>query len=204
MSLHHDDPDVREKFNRVVPRELERVQAVIEDMMELARPATIHREPVNMNELLTQVLELFESQANAQGIKIIPEYEPELPYCMADRKRLHRCFSNIVSNAIQAMPNGGDVTVRTRQATAVLFPSTGLPEPRSESAIQVTIADTGQGIPADRLSRIFDPFFTTKEKGMGLGMAITHRIVEDHKGTIDVQSEVGLGTTFTIHLPMTV
>jgi signal transduction histidine kinase len=204
MSLHHDDPDVREKFNRVVPRELERVQAVIEDMMELARPATIHREPVNMNELLTQVLELFESQANAQGIKIIPEYEPELPYCMADRKRLHRCFSNIVSNAIQAMPNGGDMTVRTRQATAVLFPSTGLPEPRSESAIQVTIADTGQGIPADRLSRIFDPFFTTKEKGMGLGMAITHRIVEDHKGTIDVQSEVGLGTTFTIHLPMTV
>jgi signal transduction histidine kinase len=204
MSLHHDDPDVREKFNRVVPRELERVQAVIEDMMELARPATIHREPVNMNELLTQVLELFESQANAQGIKIIPEYEPELPYCMADRKRLHRCFSNIVSNAIQAMPNGGDVTVRTRQATAVLFPSTGLPEPRSESAIQVTIADTGQGIPADRLSRIFDPFFTTKEKGMGLGMAITHRIVEDHKGAIDVQSEVGLGTTFTIHLPMTV
>jgi signal transduction histidine kinase len=68
----------------------------------------------------------------------------------------------------------------------------------------VTITDTGQGIPADRLPRIFDPFFTTKEKGMGLGMAITHRIVEDHKGMIDVQSEVGLGTTFTVHLPMTV
>jgi signal transduction histidine kinase len=202
MSLHHDDPDVREKFNRVVPRELERVQAVIEDMMELARPAAMHREPVNLNELITQVLELYESQAAAQSIKIEREYERELPFCMADRKRLHRCFSNIVSNAIQAMPNGGDLTLRTHQVGTMLFPNSGLPDPHSEPAIQVTVSDTGQGIPADRLSRIFDPFFTTKEKGMGLGMAITHRIIEDHKGMIDVQSEVGLGTTFTIHLPL--
>lgn len=202
MSLHHDDPDVREKFNRVVPRELERVQAVIEDMMELARPATVHREPVNLNDLLTQVLELYEGQANGQSIKIAREYEPDLPFCMADRKRLHRCYSNIVSNAIQAMPTGGDLSVRTRQVSTMVFPNASLSDPRPEPAIQVTISDTGQGIPADRLSRIFDPFFTTKEKGMGLGMAITHRIIEDHKGTIDVQSEEGLGTTLTVHLPL--
>jgi signal transduction histidine kinase len=202
MSLHHDDPDVREKFNRVVPRELERVQAVIEDMMELARPAAMHREPVNLNELVTQVLELYESQASAQTIKIGRKYEQELPFCMADRKRLHRCFSNIVSNGIQAMPNGGDLTLRTHQVPTMVFPNSGLPDPRPEPAIQVTISDTGQGIPPDRLSRIFDPFFTTKEKGMGLGMAITHRIIEDHKGTIDVHSEVDLGTTFTVHLPL--
>ena len=202
MSLHHDDPDVREKFNRVVPRELERVQAVIEDMMELARPATMHREPVNLNELLTQVLELYEGQASGQGVKIGREYDQELPLCMADRKRLHRCFGNIVSNAIQAMPSGGDLTVRTAQVSTMVFRNAGLPEPRGEPAIQVTISDSGQGIPADRLSRIFDPFFTTKEKGMGLGMAITHRIIEDHKGTIDVKSEEGLGTTFIVHLPL--
>ncbi len=202
MSLHHDDPDVREKFNRVVPRELERVQAVIEDMMELARPAAIHREPVNLNELVAQVLELYENQASTQGIKVGREYEQDLPFCMADRKRLHRCFSNVVSNAIQAMPNGGDLTLRTHHVATMLFPNSGLPDPRPEPAIQVTVSDTGQGIPADRLSRIFDPFFTTKEKGMGLGMAITHRIIEDHKGTIDVQSEVGVGSTFTVHLPL--
>lgn len=202
MSLHHDDPDVREKFNRVVPRELERVQAVIEDMMELARPATMHREPVNINELLTQVLELYEGQASGQGIKIVREYDQDLPFCMADRKRLHRCFSNIVSNAIQAMPTGGDLSLRTSQVSTTLLPNPGHPDPRPEPAIQVAISDTGQGIPADRLSRIFDPFFTTKEKGMGLGMAITHRIVEDHKGNIEVQSEESLGTTFTVHLPL--
>jgi two-component system, sporulation sensor kinase E len=72
----------------------------------------------------------------------------------------------------------------------------------TEAALRVIIRDTGQGIPPERLSRIFDPFYTTKEKGLGLGMAITHRIIEDHKGTIDVQSQVGLGTTFTIHLPV--
>ena len=202
MSLHHDDPDVREKFNRVVPRELERVQAVIEDMMELARPATVHREPVSINELLTQVLELYEGQASGQSIKIVREYDQDLPLCMADRKRLHRCFSNIVSNGIQAMPSGGDLSLRTSLASTTLLANSGHPDPRTEPAVQVAISDTGQGIPADRLSRIFDPFFTTKEKGMGLGMAITHRIVEDHKGTIDVQSEEGLGTTFTVHLPL--
>jgi signal transduction histidine kinase len=202
MSLHYDDSDVREKFNRVVPRELERVQAVIEDMMELARPASVHREPASLNDILSQVLELFESQADPQGIKISREYELDLPFCMADRKRLHRCFSNLVSNAFQAMSSGGELTVRTRRIPAMIFPDTGLPDPRPEPAIQITITDTGQGISADRLSRIFDPFYTTKEKGLGLGMAIAHRIVEDHRGTIDVQSEVGLGSTFTICIPL--
>ena len=202
MSLHYDDSDVREKFNRVVPRELERVQTVIEDMMELARPASVHREPASLNDILSQVLELFESQVNPQGIKISTEYELDLPFCMADRKRLHRCFSNLVSNAFQAMSSGGELTVRTRRIPAMIFPDTGLPDPRPEPAIQITIADTGQGISADRLSRIFDPFYTTKEKGLGLGMAIAHRIVEDHRGTIDVQSKVGVGSTFTVCIPL--
>lgn len=201
MSLHHDDPDVREKFDRVVPRELERVQAVIEDMMELARPATLHLEPVNLSEVLTQVLELYEGQATTQGIKITREFDPALPPCIADRKRVHRCFSNLIANAIQAMPNGGDLTTRASQAEAVLLAAQPGGTPM-EPAICVTITDTGQGIPPERLSRIFDPFYTTKDKGLGLGMAITHRIVVDHKGTIDVQSQVGLGTTFIVHLPL--
>jgi signal transduction histidine kinase len=202
MSLHYDDADVREKFNRVVPRELERVQAVIEDMMELARPANVHREPVNLNDVLSQVLELFENQVAAQNIKISREYALDLPFCMADRKRLHRCFSNLVSNAIQSMPSGGDLTLRTRPIPGMIFADTGVADPRPEPAIQTSIADTGQGIPSDRLPRIFDPFFTTKEKGLGLGMAIAHRIVEDHRGTIDVQSQVGLGTTFIVSFPL--
>ena len=202
MSLHHDDPDVRQKFDRVVPRELERVQGVIEDMMELARPAALNLEPTNLNEVLTQALELYEEQAATQGVKVAREFDPDLPFCNADRKRLHRCISNLLANAIQAMAKGGDLAVHTSLVSdvpAAASPSAGAPP---DAMIRVTIADTGQGIQPDRLSRIFDPFYTTKEKGLGLGMAITHRIVEDHTGTIDVQSQVGLGTTFTIHLPV--
>jgi signal transduction histidine kinase len=109
--------------------------------------------------------------------------------------------SNLVSNAIQAMPQGGKLTLAT-SLVDVAFPASRPPGTKPEAAIRVTVADTGQGIPAERLSRIFDPFYTTKEKGVGLGMAITHRIVEDHKGTIDVQSEVGKGSVFTLHLPI--
>jgi two-component system NtrC family sensor kinase len=206
MSLHHEDPDVRAKFDRVVPRELERVQAVIEDMMELARSSTLNLEPTNVNEVLAQVLELYEGQATTLGIKICREFAPDLPVCMADRKRLHRCFSNLIANGIQAMANGGELSIGTDRIPIISVP--GLqPDPsaanaRDASAIRVVIGDTGQGIPPDRLSRIFDPFYTTKEKGLGLGMAITHRIIEDHKGSIDVQSQVGIGSTFTMHLPV--
>jgi signal transduction histidine kinase len=201
MSLHHDDPEVREKFDRVVPRELERVQAVIEDMMELARPSTINLEPANLNEVIAQVLELFEGQISAQGVTVQREFQQDLPFCMVDRKRLHRCVSNLVSNAIQAMPNAGQLTLRTA-LVHMAFPASRPPGTKPEPAIRVTVTDSGQGIPPDRLSRIFDPFYTTKEKGVGLGMAITHRIVEDHKGTIDVDSEVGKGATFTLHFPI--
>ena len=206
MSLHHDDPEVRQKFDRVVPRELERVQGVIEDMMELARPTTLHLEVTNLNEVMAQMLELFESQAATQAVKVSREFGPDLPPCMADRKRLHRAFSNLVANGIQAMTAGGDLDVRTSLVHPARSPEfqaslSGVQAP-TEVALRVIIKDTGQGIPPERLSRIFDPFYTTKEKGLGLGMAITHRIIEDHKGTIEVQSQVGLGTTFTIHLPV--
>jgi len=203
MSLHHDDPDIRAKFDRVVPRELERVQAVIEEMMELARPTSLNLEPTNLNEVLMQVLEMFEGQVTDQGIKVAQEFGQDLPFCLSDRKRLHRCFSNIIANGIQAMTGGGDLAVHTSlvptySSAPAVAAGAGVP---IGPAIRVVIADTGQGIPPDRLSRIFDPFYTTKEKGLGLGMAIVHRIVEDHRGNIDVQSQVGLGTTFTIHLP---
>lgn len=208
MSLHHDDPDVRAKFDRIVPRELERVQGVIEDMMELARSSMLQLEPTDLNQVLAQILELYESQATSQGVKISREFGPDLPFCMADKKRLHRCFSNLIANGIQAMATGGDLAVRT-SLVPVTKSSNPLGSGAAEGApnglaIRVVISDTGQGIPPDRLSRIFDPFYTTKEKGLGLGMAITHRIIEDHQGSIDVQSQVGLGTTFTIRLPVSV
>ncbi|MFQ5839902.1 MAG: ATP-binding protein, partial [Candidatus Methylomirabilales bacterium] len=207
ITTHHADPDVRAKFERVVPRELERVQRTLEDMLELARPSSLSFEPTDINEMLLQVFEVFEQTLTDRKVVVTPRLAHPLPRVQADRKKLYRCLSNLMENAIQSMPQGGEVTIRS----ALVYqsaPATG-PPPADPTAMQetlpyvkVSIRDTGHGIPREVLARIFDPFFTTKERGVGLGMAIAHRVVEDHHGTIDVSSLVGQGTTVTISLPV--
>ncbi|MCI0372312.1 MAG: ATP-binding protein, partial [candidate division NC10 bacterium] len=204
MSQNFQDPEVRTKFDRVVPRELERVQRVLEDMLELARPSSLNREPTDVNEVLLQVMELFERQLSEQGIVATTNLAFPLPKTMADRKKLHRCFANAIHNAIQAMPKGGRLTVSSglfvapRSALSLAEGAEG----SAREIIRILVADTGVGIPSELLPHIFDPFFTTKEKGTGLGMAIAHRIIEDHLGAIEVSSRLGEGTTFRLTLPV--
>lgn len=217
MSRHYDDPNVREKFDRVVPRELERVQSVIDDMLELARPSNHTLERINPNDLLLQALETFETQVAAQRITVKQELHPTLPLTLADRRRMHRCFQNIILNAIQAMPDGGELMLSTSLAPREGEPPAADPGPHEAAGalspraaphasgpeeFVIRIGDTGHGIPESQLPRIFDPFFTTREKGTGLGMAITHKILEDHRARIAVASRVGHGTTFAIYFPV--
>ena len=204
MSQNFQDPEVRTKFDRVVPRELERVQRVLEDMLELARPSSLNREPTDVNEVLLQVMELFERQLSEQGIVATTNLTFPLPKTMADRKKLHRCFANAIHNAIQAMPKGGRFTVSSRLFVAPRssLSLTDAAEGGAREIIRILVADTGVGIPSELLPHIFEPFFTTKEKGTGLGMAIAHRIIEDHNGAIEVSSRVGEGTTFRLTLPV--
>ncbi|HEV8662680.1 MAG TPA: ATP-binding protein [Candidatus Methylomirabilis sp.] len=204
MSQNFQDPEVRTKFDRVVPRELERVQRVLEDMLELARPASLNREPADINEVLLQVMELFERQLSEQGIVATTNLTFPLPKTMADRKKLHRCFANVIHNGIQAMPKGGRLTISSGLFVA---PRSSLarpeaPQQEARETLRVLVTDTGVGIPSELLPHIFDPFFTTKEKGTGLGMAIAHRIIEDHLGAIEVSSRVGGGSTFRLTLPV--
>lgn len=204
MSQNFQDPEVRTKFDRVVPRELERVQRVLEDMLELARPSSLNREPTDLNEVLLQVMELFERQLSEQGIVATTNLAFPLPKTMADRKKLHRCFANVIHNAVQAMPRGGRLTVSSGLFVAPRssLSRTDAAQQEARESIRVAVADSGVGIVPELLPHIFDPFFTTKEKGTGLGMAIAHRIIEDHLGAIEVSSRVGEGTTFTLTLPV--
>ncbi len=216
MSQHYTDPGVREKFDRVVPRELERVQGVIDDMLELARPRNMTLEMVNLNDPLGQALETFETQIEAQRVIVKQDLHPNLPPTLADRKRLHRCFMNIIANALQAMPSGGELSLSSSLAPrdgdgaepdagrggGTVWPVPGLWDDRMGSdEVVIRLGDTGHGIPEDQLPRIFDPFFTTRDTGTGLGMAITHKILEDHRARITVTSRLGQGTTFTIYFP---
>lgn len=195
--------------DRPRPRELEiivaqtdRITKLIQQLLNFARPARIAVQPVKLNDLLREVLGLTEHQIAKERITVKTDLQADLPTITGDENQMEQAFLNIVINAWHAMPAGGTLTLRTRTAPAGDHPRrAGRPTP---PGVEVSIADTGIGIPAEHLSRIFDPFFSTKGvgRGTGLGLAITRRIVEDHHGTIEVASEVGRGTTFTIRLPV--
>jgi signal transduction histidine kinase len=128
-------------------------------------------------------------------VVIIFDYANNLPRLSVDRQRLEQLFTNLIINATQAMPNGGQLSLQTRAA----------PSQNGTAAdeVIVTIADTGPGIPVETQQHIFEPFFTTKTRGTGLGLTIARRIVEEHGGTISIESEADQGTRFIIHLPIT-
>ncbi len=185
----------------IIVAQTDRITKLIQQLLNFARPTRMAVHPVRLNDLLREVLGLTEHQIAKERISVVSELQPDIPAIAGDENQLEQAFLNIVINAWHAMPSGGTLTLRTRTAPGGdRRRRRGRP---ASPAVEVSIADTGVGIPAEHLPRIFDPFFSTKGvgRGTGLGLAITRRIVEDHHGTIEVASEVGRGTTFTIRLP---
>ena len=167
--------------------EVSRCSRIIRNLLDFARQTEPTLRLVDINRVLEQVLAMVGHQAQLQNLEVIKEFNPSLPHVLGDFDQLQQVFTNLILNAIQAMPNGGTLTLRNSV---------------TDNVIQVDIQDTGLGIPKENLSQLFTPFFTTKEKdkGVGLGLAVVHGIVERHKGRIKVKSEVGKGTTFSIYL----
>ena len=180
---------------------------MIEDILLVSRPPQLHCVPCHITDVLDSTLSHWEAQAAAQGIIIERYYAPYLPRVQADVLRLERVFSNIISNAIEAMPQGGRLRIAVRRCQRVDRGDKGRFNNRRQKGerkgyLEIEIADTGVGIPAPLLERIFEPFFTTKAKGTGLGLTIARRIITEHGGRISVHSQEGRGTTFSIELPV--
>ena len=184
------NPTFLEKFNITVPREIDRINQLVEDLLELTRSRKRPWAPVNVNPLLLQITELHGEEMKKKEITFESHLEPNLPSVHGDPDSLYRAFSNIVINSIQAMPNGGVLKVFSEAD----------PVP---AMVKITFRDSGVGMDEKTTKNLFNPFFTTKDKGVGLGMALTHKIIEDHRGTIEVLSEPGKGSTFTVRLPVT-
>jgi signal transduction histidine kinase len=142
-------------------------------------------QPVNFNELVTETMRLFEAQLAKANIRASAQLDPALPPVHADAEQMTRALRNLVLNAIDAMPKGGTLTVRTCAAGA---------------GVRLEVSDTGQGLTPEECQRLFTPYYTTKTHGTGLGLAIVQSVVSDHKGRIAVDSEKGKGTTFRIDL----
>ncbi|MBI2931273.1 MAG: HAMP domain-containing protein [Planctomycetes bacterium] len=174
---------------QVIINETNRCSKIIKDLLQFSREAQSDRKPERINNVIRQTLPLLEHQAEFQNIQIRLELDEALPPIVIDAAQIKQVLMNIIQNAAQAMPNGGALTIATSARAG---------------SVAVRISDTGCGIPPENLEKIFDPFFTTKDpgKGTGLGLAVSLRLAENHGGTIDVASEVGKGSTFTIVLPL--
>jgi PAS domain S-box-containing protein len=201
LERRFDDPHFREKFESVVPRELERINGIVERLLELARPSRMSFTLVRLPALLDRVVELYANQIEARQIVVARQYARDVPPIQADAEAVYRVVVNLVANALDAMEGGGRLTLRAgwSESHDPLLPS------RRRSAdrrAKIEVEDTGGGIPASESDRIFNPFYTTKEGGTGLGLALAHKIVEDHGGTINFRSGRAGGTVFTVVLPL--
>jgi two-component system sensor histidine kinase BaeS len=183
-----DDMDYRESFKRTVDREFEQVKRVLEDLRNLAKPKPLEKYPLDVNKTLHGLAESMLAGAESSGISLETEFVFGPLWIEGDLYALNRVHRNLLTNAFQATPPRGRVVIRTMR--------------RNDQAV-IEIADTGSGIPAERLSTIFDDYYTTKKQGLGLGLALSKKLVEQLGGTISVTSQVGVGTTFTMHFPIT-
>jgi signal transduction histidine kinase len=180
------DQESRDTFHKTIERELQTLKHFMDDLRNIVKPKPIERFAMDVNSTVSEIVETMRNEGDRQGIAIEAVCAGTPLVVDGDRFALGRVFRNLITNAIQATKAGGRVTITTA---------------RVGEHVEVRVADTGAGIPADRLPRIFDDFVTTKSRGLGLGLAISKRIVEQLDGTITVESEVDRGTAFTVRFP---
>lgn len=177
-------------------KELERTSRIIRNLLDFARQSEPIMKPVEINKVIEAALLLVENQINLENINLKKGLDPNLPSVFADFDKIQQVLINIILNAIQAMPEGGTLTITSSNAGIVRIGGS------QKNAVKIVIEDTGVGIPKENLNKLFTPFFTTKEKGkgVGLGLSVAHGIIGKHKGKMEVESELDIGTTFTIYL----
>jgi two-component system nitrogen regulation sensor histidine kinase GlnL len=189
------------EYTGVLLKEVDRVNRIIETLLDLGRPVQVRLVPVNLHQLMERVTLLAEEASRAAGVTIVRRYDPSLPPILGDEDRLLQVFHNVVGNALEAMKQGGRLTLSTRVSLNPLYGKVDLGGGQ-RTMVEVAVTDEGGGIPESVRARIFDPFFTTKERGLGLGLALCHRILDEHRGAIHIESAAGRGTTVTCFLPI--
>jgi len=186
-----DDDSLIKSNLGVIEEQASMAKRIVSNLLKFSRQSNPILRKTDLNDSINSVLRLLRYSLEAKGIEVQTDLQEDIPYVEADPGQLEQVFTNIIVNAKDAMArNGGKLTVRTRYNDRT-------------NMIEVIFSDTGEGIPPENIPRLFDPFFTTKEvrEGTGLGLSVSHGIIEDHKGTIEVESKVGVGSSFIIKLP---
>src|SRR5258706_4055377 len=191
----YEDPEFRDGFQSLALKEVDRICGLINDLLSFARPSKPNVAPESVNDVVDNIARILETQAKEKGVAIERQLGENLPKAWIDREQMKQVFMNLILNAIQAMNGTGSITLMSR---SVMKNGT---QPAGEF-VQVEVKDSGVGIPQENLQHIFDPFFTSKDEGSGLGLAVSHQIVQEHGGFVTVESTVGSGTSFFVHVPV--
>lgn len=184
MSMKED----HSMYFKVIMSELRRIESTITEFLILAKPQAIQFKDNDMRTVMNETLELLNGQALMNNIQFNIEYAGELPDVFCEPNQMKQVFINIIKNAIEVMPSGGFVTIKIDN-----LPS---------DYIHIVIEDEGEGIPEKKIKRLGEPFYTTKDRGTGLGLMVSYKIIKEHKGKVEVESEVGVGTKFHIYIPI--
>jgi two-component system NtrC family sensor kinase len=179
-----------------IQKELERTTRIIRNLLDFARQSEPTMAPVDVNKAVEAALLLAGNQISLENINLVKTLNPQLPPVLADFDKIQQVLINIILNATQAMPDGGNLSISTSVVEGIRI------NDEIKKTIRIVIKDTGIGIPPENLKKLFTPFFTTKAKGkgVGLGLSVVHGIIEKHKGKIEVDSQPNVGTTFRIYL----
>ncbi len=181
-----DEYEKKENLNVIVDQCM-RAKEIIQRLLDFSRPSKGLQSEVDINEVVDCVVELLKHQYALLGVNIITDYGKGLSKIKADDKRLHEVFMNVIKNARESMPDGGDITIITGEENGVIL---------------VEIRDEGEGIQEENIKKVFDPFFSTKLKGLGLGLSVCYGIIKDHGGEMHFESETGKGSRLLITFPV--
>jgi PAS domain S-box-containing protein len=191
--LSKDDPK-REYLNRIT-KEIDRLNELLKTFFSFAKPQQLNLVHCDIKAIINEIIPFLIKEIAEKGIRFVETYPPQLPKIKVDKNQMHQVFLNLFLNAIQAMPNGGELKIE-------VSPEISRSQDGSKKKfIKIVISDTGTGIPTNIVQKIFDPFFTTKPRGIGLGLSITYQIIKKHGGNIKVESQLERGTSFMISLP---
>jgi signal transduction histidine kinase len=206
LLLKEADPNADHRHLTIIRSEIDRMVTIIQHILESTR-LQVESAPVDLNQLIRDIQKLIAPGLSDKRIVLKTDLGEQLPCVAGDLRALHGMIFNLVTNAIQAMPAGGELSVKSFQpvnerveGVVIIQGDASL----KKGTVRLKLSDTGQGIPSDRLTKIFEPFFTTRQNmgGTGLGLAICHRVVSSVGGRMVVQSVVGQGSCFTIDLPI--
>jgi two-component system nitrogen regulation sensor histidine kinase GlnL len=193
--------DVFAEYLDVIIRQVDRLTGILDSLKGLSRPVRRSTGPVNLHSLLDEALTLFSTEIKAKKLKVVRDYDPSIPEPVGDENGLSGVFINLIKNAVEAMDKSGVLTLKTGIPIDFLY-STVKTERGKKVMISVSVSDTGPGIADDDLKDIFNPFYSTKGGGLGLGLALSLKVIEEHGGTIKVDTKPAEGTSFNVFLPV--